>query len=122
MSTMADEKNEKGSVVAMEEQPFSPRVMNLYQRIQKSSNRRERTSLMMEFAAVICAEHDKTDHTAVDDYHAYMEKYEQAKLAYEQASFQVARMMMDCIETFLEATDTPLDAMVHSVPPRGSMN
>ena len=90
--------------------PISPEVLRLYQKIRRVRSQDERKRLMLELAAAFVADHDPTDDTATDTFHAYMEDYEEARLRFQQAALRVARLALDCIDTYESVNDVTIDA------------
>lgn len=113
MRVMARDDNTGLDSVGAGELPVSPRVLALYKQIRQTQSKAERAQLMMELAAIFAAEHDPTDDTATDDFHGYLEEYEQAKLRFQQAGLRVARLAMDCIDTYAESTGRPIEEVVN---------
>lgn len=95
-----------------EERPFSDGVLTLAQLVQRAGTKDERNFYMQQLAAQFADDHDETDASATDTYHAYIDDFRQAQLQMHQASLRLARLSMQCIDTYMQANQTSLDAVV----------
>lgn len=84
---------------------ISDEVLRLYTQATTAKSRDERTKALLELAKVFANEHDLTDFTATDDWHAYIEEYYQAKLTYRQAALRLGRLAVNTLDVHFKEND-----------------
>lgn len=100
----------------LQELPFSPALIELYQQ-WKSSSQEDRMALSLELATVFCAEHDATDTAFSEDYHEAFEVFYEAQLRFEAEALRLSRLAERRITEYLEHYKIDLDDVVIEGPP-----
>lgn len=108
VSTMPDDNDEQAPS-GLDDFPFSDNVLRLYRQARDASTKEERTAAMMELARLFAVEHDLTDFTATDDWHIYIEEFEKAKLAFEQAGLRLSRLVAHTLDEMMEENEVSAD-------------
>lgn len=103
-TTMSDDINE-GSDSGDIDPTISDEMLRLFHRATEARTREERTEALLELAERFSTEHDETDFTATDDWHAYIEEYIRAKLAFRQAALRLGRLAVNTLEVHFEEND-----------------
>ena len=96
------------------EYPFSPEVMDQYLSFTHAATAEKRTVAAMQLAESFYDNHDLTDMNASEGYHDFFEKYEQARLDYQQASLKLSRLAVRIIEEYHKQHDFPVDVTTES--------
>lgn len=84
---------------------LSVRVLTLYRRAKQAQSRKERACVMLALALAFTEEHDFTDFTATDDWHAYIEDFEKDRLRYERSALRLARLVCNTLDEFYEGDE-----------------
>ena len=90
----------------MNDQPiqFSDEVIKVYRQLQANGDDpRVRQSLMIDLATQFANDVDRTDTMLIEPFHTLIDELDKAQLAYDQASFRVARALLRDISLQLAA-------------------
>lgn len=88
----------------MQEQDFfSPKAVDLRNRIKGETDRGKRETLMVELAEEALSTHDVTDAELSDEYHQFFEELEISKSNYRSAALKVARLVIDGLDSIGQA-------------------
>ena len=98
---MTDETEGPGDI----DPTISDEVLRLYHQATSAKSREQRTEALLELAKVFAVEHDLTDITATDDWHAYIEDYVRAELLYRQAALRLGRLAVNTLEVHFDEND-----------------
>jgi len=103
---MADDDLEEGGP-SNQSPPISARVLDLFRQAKEAKSPKGRARVMLALAIAFTEDHDFTDFSATDDWHAYIEDFEQMQLQYERAGLRLARLVCNTMEEFYEEEDAP---------------
>jgi hypothetical protein len=89
--------------------PYSDNLLRLVTKMRSTVNPEEKANLMLTLASLFLSEHDFADEDITDDYHAYFEEYQAARLRFQQAAFRVARLALQEIQSYQNETTDPVN-------------
>lgn len=88
--------------------PFSPELLDLYQRFRAAETKEEREMLAMQIAdSFLSGEYDNTDFSAYEEYHSFFTEYEKAQLEMKHAALKAARVAVHIIDEYHNAHGVP---------------
>jgi hypothetical protein len=111
---VGDEPPTESDAGMVEPPPVSQRVLELYRQVRRTQTRDERGRVMMALAIAFSQEHDFTDFEATDDWHAYIEEFEEARLRYERSGLRLARLVLNTLDEYYDGDEPEI---VATVPP-----
>lgn len=76
----------------------SDEVERSYRAVKGAMGPKQRRAAMMALAEMFAGTHDPTDYTATDDWHAYIEEYEEARLRFNQAGMRLGRLLTHILD------------------------
>lgn len=94
---MATEMNENGRP--------SDKLQGLIQAVGKASTQEKRQAALQAVAAQYLIEYDAGDFALTDDWHSYVEDYQRAQLAADQAAARLGRLLVQTMIAVDEAQE-----------------
>jgi hypothetical protein len=100
-----DDRDNEDELDPPEPPPVSARVLDLYRQACQAKSQKGRARAMLALAIAFTEEHDFTDFTATDDWHAYIEDFEHVRLQYERSALRLARLICNTLEEFYDGDE-----------------
>lgn len=113
-STPDDDEDVGGGEAEFE---ITDEVERVYRALKSAPDAASRASAMVALAETFARGHDFTDYTATDDWHGYIEEYEQDKLRFDRSALRLGRLLANTLDEFFGET-----AEVTPKPPKAKLN
>lgn len=97
-----DDKPMTGTALNKDGQP-SEKLRRLVRGVETATTREERTAAMQLLVEQYLKEYDAGDFELLDDWHGYVEEYQRAQLALEQATARLGRLLVHTLMSHEEA-------------------